>query len=127
MDEDIRKWVKPSEYDVETAKAMLNARKYLYVLFCCQQAVEKLLKAVIVKEKKQFPPKIHDLLRLVQMTSLEPDEKQRDFLDRLNAYYIETRYPDEVLSLSKGLTGRLANAYLSGTEEILRWIRKVLK
>ena len=36
------KWAAQSLYDIETAKAMLDTGRYLYVLFCCQQAVEKM-------------------------------------------------------------------------------------
>lgn len=38
--QDILEWVKLSIYDLETALAMQKAGRYLYVLFCCQQAVE---------------------------------------------------------------------------------------
>jgi HEPN domain-containing protein len=40
------KWVAQAQYDIETAKAMFDTGRYLYVLFCCQQAVEKMLKAL---------------------------------------------------------------------------------
>jgi hypothetical protein len=29
------KWATQSLYDIETAKAMLDTGRYLYVLFCC--------------------------------------------------------------------------------------------
>ncbi len=35
MDELSKKWVERSEYDMETAKAMLKAKRYLYVGFMC--------------------------------------------------------------------------------------------
>lgn len=34
-----------AEYDLETAKVMLEGRRYLYVGFMCHQVVEKALKA----------------------------------------------------------------------------------
>jgi hypothetical protein len=33
-----------SRYDLDTTKAMLDAGRYLYVAYMCQQAVEKLMK-----------------------------------------------------------------------------------
>lgn len=49
-------WLEQGTYDLETARAMLASGRYLYVLFCCQQAVEKTLKALIVHRTGEFPP-----------------------------------------------------------------------
>ncbi|MGC9352319.1 MAG: HEPN domain-containing protein [Mariniphaga sp.] len=38
-----------SDYDFETAKAMLETGRYLYVGFMCHQTLEKLLKAYYTK------------------------------------------------------------------------------
>jgi HEPN domain-containing protein len=40
-------WTEQARYDLDTARAMFDSGRYLYVLFCCQQAVEKALKAII--------------------------------------------------------------------------------
>ena len=40
MGETEQGWVDQAQYDLETAHAMLASGRYLYVLFCCQQAVE---------------------------------------------------------------------------------------
>lgn len=50
-----------AEYDLETAKAMLDTKRHLYVGFMCHQTIEKGLKAVIAKTG-DFPPKIHNLI-----------------------------------------------------------------
>lgn len=44
MDDLSREWAERAQYDLDTADAMFKAGRYLYVLFCCQQAVEKVLK-----------------------------------------------------------------------------------
>ncbi len=41
-------WEEAAKYDLETAKAMLAAGRYLYVVFMCQQAIEKLVKGLHV-------------------------------------------------------------------------------
>jgi HEPN domain-containing protein len=41
MDELSQHWAKRAQYDLDTADAMFETGRYLYVLFCCQQAVEK--------------------------------------------------------------------------------------
>ena len=45
-EKDVKSWVDASRYDLATARALLKSRRYLYVLFMCQQAIEKILKAV---------------------------------------------------------------------------------
>ncbi len=40
-----------------TARALLKSRRYLYVLFMCQQALEKLLKAHVTARTGEFPPR----------------------------------------------------------------------
>jgi HEPN domain-containing protein len=49
MDQKIRYWIDLSDYDVETAVAMLNSKRFLYVGFMCHQAIEKVFKAYYVK------------------------------------------------------------------------------
>ncbi len=74
---DARAWIEASRYDLATAQAMLGARRYLYVLFMCQQSLEKLLKACVIARRGVFPPRIHDLLRLegVAEMGLSAEEK----------------------------------------------------
>jgi HEPN domain-containing protein len=83
MDKDILYWISLSRYDINTAKAMLAGRRYLYVLFTCQQAIEKMLKALVVKNTGSFPPKIHDLVKLLTIAGIEALTKKRNFLPSL--------------------------------------------
>jgi len=52
----IKNWIDLACYDLETASAMLASGRYLYVAFTCQQAIEKLLKALFVKQENRTPP-----------------------------------------------------------------------
>jgi HEPN domain-containing protein len=66
----VKKWIEISDYDFKTARAMFKSRRYLYVAFMCQQSVEKIIKAKIVLDEDQFPPKIHKLETLVIRANL---------------------------------------------------------
>lgn len=46
MEEKVRYWLEIAEYDLETARAMLETGRYLYVGFMCHQVVEKALKEI---------------------------------------------------------------------------------
>ena len=72
MDKYVLHWLERSNYDLDTAKAMLDARRYLYVAYMCQQAVEKLLKAIIAQHGKENLP-IHNLNRLAELAELSDE------------------------------------------------------
>ena len=93
MDKYVLHWLERSKYDLETAKAMLDTRRYLYLACMCQQAVEKLLKAIIAQHGKENLP-IHNLNRLAELAELigELEEEQIDLLAELTAYNIVARY-----------------------------------
>ena len=62
-------WLKQADYDLETAKAMLDARKFIYAVFLCHLAVEKTLKAFWTIKYSQPPGKTHDLIYPRVLTS----------------------------------------------------------
>jgi len=63
MNESVKYWLDLTEYDIETAKVMLNGGRYLYVGFMCHQVIEKALKAIIARDciDDEIPPKTHNL------------------------------------------------------------------
>jgi HEPN domain-containing protein len=123
MDKDILYWISLSRYDINTAKAMLTSRRYLYVLFTCQQAIEKMLKALVIKNTGNFPPKIHDLVKLLTIAGIESTDEKREFLAKLNYYYIETRYPAELSKISKLIKRQTALNIFNETREMLTWLK----
>jgi HEPN domain-containing protein len=123
MRPDVKYWIDLSKYDVDTAKAMLDSGRYLYVLFTCQQAIEKMLKALVVKNTKTFPPRIHDLIKLVGIAKIDIDEEQKEFLAKLNFYYLETRYPSELSEISKQVKKDTAATFYKSSRKILRWLK----
>jgi HEPN domain-containing protein len=95
MDKVVAHWVERSQYDLDSAKVMLDAGRYLYVAYMCQQAIEKILKAMIANQgKENFP--IHNLNRLAELASIRKEltSEQFNFLAELTPYHIEARYGD---------------------------------
>lgn len=115
-------WVDQARYDLETARAMLDASRYLYVLFCCQQAVEKALKAKIVGLTGELPPRTHTLLRLAERAEIELNIEQARLYKELSAYYVQTRYPEEIRAMGSILNREIAEEYFRKTEETLQWL-----
>jgi HEPN domain-containing protein len=127
MNPTAQKWVEQARYDLDTARAMLASARYLYVLFCCQQAVGKALKGLIVERTGEFPPRIHSLPRLAEALQLEVKADEIDFLAELSVFYVQTRYPEQLESLAIADTSAKAEATLRRTEETVQWLFSMLK
>ena len=123
----VERWAEQARYDLDTARAMLDSGRYLYVVFCCQQAVEKALKAIIVKQTHDFPPRLHNLLRLAEIASVALDQDREAFFGELSGYYVQTRYPEEIESLGGSLNRVAAGETLRKTEEATQWLLSMLK
>lgn len=121
----IKNWISLAKYDLETAEAMLNADRYLYVAFMCQQAIEKILKACYVKEFNDTPPYTHNLLRLAKELSFfsKIGSDKLEHVEVLNAYYIESRYTEELGELVAVLTEEKAREILDSTKGLFEWLK----
>jgi HEPN domain-containing protein len=124
---DIQYWVNISKYDLDTASSLLKSKRYLYVLFMCQQAIEKMLKGIIILKTKEFPPRIHNLVKLAELAGIRKQDIDFEFLDKLSFYYIETRYPEEQLKLHKTISNKLCAIYYNETKRIYLWLKYLLK
>jgi len=120
----VKNWVSLAEYDFETAKAMMKSKRYIYVVFLCQQTIEKLLKALYVKEKNETPPYTHNLIRLIESLTISPrvSESQKELLEYLNSYYFQSRYSEYFEKLSKSIPAQRAKSLLKRTEELYKWL-----
>ena len=120
-------WLDLAEYDIETARAMLQTGRYIYVGFICHQTIEKVLKAVIAKNDI-LPPKIHGLMKLAQLADIYEtmNDNQKDLLDTLDPLNIAARYPEQKDKLSSALTSERCKIILKETEDLLCWIEQQL-
>jgi HEPN domain-containing protein len=126
MSESSRHWAEQARYDLDTACSMFKAKRFLYVLFCCQQAVEKILKALIAERAQEFPPRIHHLVRLAEAAAVDLTDEQMDFLRELSAYYIQTRYPEDISDLASQVKSAEAQRVLRETEVMVQWLNSTL-
>ena len=95
-DEIINRWVRQAEHDLENAKKNLDIEAYDVSLILCQQAVEKMLKALYLKHRSENPPKVHSLVYLAQTSRLELPDLIKEFLENLDEVSVPTRYPEEL-------------------------------
>lgn len=128
MPDRISYWVEIADYDYDTAIAMLDAKRYLYVGFMCHQVIEKMLKAYWSKVLDEPPLKIHTLSRLAEKSGLieRMDSKQLNFLDRLEPLNIEARYPNYKWALNERLTPEVCQYLIAETNSLRKWIKERL-
>ena len=69
-----------ADYDLETARHMLATGRYLYVVFMCHLALEKMLKAHVTEMTQAVPAKSHDLIYLLKKSSLSLSQAHLNLL-----------------------------------------------
>ncbi len=93
MDEDVDYWKQLALMDLESSRRSLRGESFLHCIFGCQQALEKLLKALVVRATGNAPPRVHNLIRLAALANVTLQPEQEQLLSELSLEYIEMRYP----------------------------------
>ena len=94
-EEHIKYWIKGAEHDLKAAESLFESKKYDWCLFVSHLVLEKILKANFVyKNDNKVPPKTHNLVKLAERSYIELTEEKRIFLDEVNDFNLEIRYPD---------------------------------
>ncbi|MFH1539023.1 MAG: HEPN domain-containing protein [bacterium] len=119
-----QEWLKQAEYDIEVAEAMFEARKYIYTVFMCHLSVEKALKGLYVKVLKEEPPKVHNLILLLEKIELEMPADLYEFVVEINRLSIATRYPDDLQRMMKDYNKNITGGMVKKSREVLKWLKK---
>jgi len=103
---------------LEMARSFASG-KFLWAVFFCHLAVEKMLKAVVLNRTGEVAPKTHNLMHLLKLGQLSPPKEALDFLGQLNTFSVPTRYPDELPGIEE-MFGRDCKEIQGGTREARR-------
>lgn len=95
-------------------------------VFMCQQALEKLLKAIHIQQKGEEAPRTHNLIYLFGLVNLPQRVEYLQTMTNLNTYYVEGRYPAYKQKLSQLLDKEVAETFLNETKEIFQWLKSQL-
>ena len=94
-EEHIEYWLNIADNDWEIAEKLYISGDYMYCLFFCHLVVEKISKAIWVKNHQtNIPPKVHNILNLLDESQITLDSEATEFIILLNEFNIEARYPD---------------------------------
>lgn len=105
--------------DWTVAQELVQNGRHRHGLFFAHLSLEKLLKACVVRQSGDLAPRLHNLVRLAQLTSLSLTEAQIDTLAELNAFNLEGRYPD---SFAIAPNRAEADLILARSGEVFRWL-----
>ena len=117
-------WRTGAEEDIAAAGSLLEKGHPRHALFFAHLAVEKMLKAMVVKATDKEPPRIHNLVRLAEIAGVEMSDERLTIFGRLQRFCLEGRYPGSwPPTPSKGR----AESGLREAQEVLKWIEALSK
>jgi HEPN domain-containing protein len=105
---------------------MFNSKRYSWALFIGHLMIEKLLKAYFVKVKSDYPPFIHNLLRLAEKADLKLTDERKEQLVTITAFNINARYDDYKMSFKKQCTPEFTSEWIEKLKELRLWIKKLI-
>jgi HEPN domain-containing protein len=123
MSKNPEEWFRQADYDLETAEYMFNGGRYFYSVFLCHLSIEKALKGLYQDRLKETPPKVHNLVYLLNKIGIKPPEVQAKFLIKLNEASVPTRYPETLELLKRDYTQGVVEDILFKSKEVLEWIK----
>ena len=119
-----KNWIDTANYDIKTAEAMFKSKRFIYVVFMCHLAIEKMVKAVISAETQGLPPKSHSLLYLSDKALIKYPEDKQEFIEQLDNVSVVTRYPEDLKKMAKEFNKNKTKEVLDMTRRTLRWLRR---
>ena len=126
-DKMIKYWLDSSDEDFETMITLFENKRYSWSLFIGHLMIEKLLKSLYVKLNNDYPPYIHNLLRLAEKCNLELNDGQRFFLTTVTAFNINARYDDYKLSFQNMCTKEFTTIWIEQLKDQRLWIKTLIR
>ncbi len=119
----IQHWLNTASNDLQTAEMLLQSGRYDWALFIGHLVLEKTIKALYVKKNdNKMPPKIHSLVRLAELSSLNIEGDIKESLDKINDFNLETRYPEYKNEFYKLCTKEFAEQNFNKIKELRNWL-----
>jgi len=120
-------WINTAEDDWGSVELLFNGKKYLQSLFWAHLVLEKLAKALWVKNNEgNTPPKIHNLVVLLKQANVDLGEEKMNFLVNYNNFQLSARYPDYLNKIYKVCTKPFAEGQMDEVKEIRKCLLEML-
>ena len=119
-------WIESSDKDFKTMIDLYKTQNNSWALFMGHLVIEKLLKALYVKSKGEFPPMVHDLRRICEKADIELDMSQQILLDSISRFNIRARYDDYKQSFYQLCTDSFTAEWIDKIKDCRIWIKAML-
>ena len=119
-------WIESSDKDFKTMLDLYQTKNNSWALFMGHLVIEKLLKALYVKNKGDYPPMIHDLRRICEKAGVEPNETEKVTLDTISRFNINARYDDYKQSFYLLCNDRFTADWIEKIKNCRLWIKRML-
>ncbi|MDP1623324.1 MAG: HEPN domain-containing protein [Bacteroidales bacterium] len=115
----IQYWLISAGKDWEVVQDLFRSSQYIYALFFSHLTLEKLLKGHWVKDNDgNYPPRTHSLVRIAEGISYQIDEDTLAFLEKMNDFQLEGRYPDYQFKINQACTKEFTEQVLDKVNSI---------
>ena len=119
-------WKSYAERDLDAAQAMFETGRWFYVLFMCQQAVEKLIKGVYSLYLEDDVPRTHN----IEMLANQIEDNSNIFFNEniyllfrlLSKYYLTNRYPNFINETAALADKHEVENIYQKTKEVFAWL-----
>lgn len=122
----INHWINTSDKDYITMLNLFKAGDYHWALFIGHLVIERLMKAVVVKNTKTHAPFTHDLRKLSKLTGFEFDEEHKLWLDTITTFNLNVRYDSYKQEFYKKCTPEFTDTWMKNIKQLSEWIKKKL-
>lgn len=122
----IKYWLKGSKEALTVANDLYKSKHFHFCLFFCHLALEKLLKALVVKHTSKPAPQIHDLVKLAHLANLKPNSNLDAQLEEINSFNLETRYDSYKYDFYTKATKPYTSTWFSTTKQLINQFQKSL-
>lgn len=120
-------WKETAEQEWSSAQVLFTAGNYLNSLFMAHLVIEKLSKAHWVQDNVgDHPPRIHNIVKLWQQTTLQPTPAQEQVALNLNTFQLEGRYQDYQRIAYQRATESFTRALLQDVANLRSWLLSTL-
>lgn len=132
-------WVMLSQYDLDTARVLIDGERWVYVAYMCQQALERQLKGMYVCHVGKEAPKGHNLGFLFEKICSAPQFQDavsaevleagkdacEDFLTEVMFFYMSD-YPFSYKKIaSRFIDGAMGRDLFARTLAQIDWLRSL--
>lgn len=127
MNKIISELVLQAENDLGAAEALKAAGYYGHAMFWAHLVLEKLSKAVWIKNNKNSEyPHIHNLIKLLKEAKVDLSKDQIILFSDMNQFQSKGRYAEELSIRERTVTKELADLYFEKIKIQIQWLKNLL-